>query len=220
MDISIFRCMYFGAASRYACGCGVVASARADAPALGASALGYNRRSERIGVPITRNAGVCAFVPDLLLWLRPVRPAHLPIVARRARPHARAARGRDISSTKVKALPESLGNCTNLASLCVRCCPPPVHVRGGAGAALLRVALPRRVLGPGRAALYAAAALLLVAGRAEPRARMSSARGQPARLEGWAGAARRGHTVARRDASNTELAALPAVVDWPNLREL
>ena len=31
---------------------------------------------------------------------------------------------------------------------------------------------------------------------------------------------RRGRTAARRDADNTELAALPAAVDWPNLKYL
>ena len=32
--------------------------------------------------------------------------------------------------------------------------------------------------------------------------------------------ARGGRTVARRDVSNTEIAALPEVVDWPNLKRL
>jgi hypothetical protein len=47
-------------------------------------------------------------------WLRPVRPPRLPIVAR---PRARAVRGRDISSTKLKALPEWLGQCKLLEEL-------------------------------------------------------------------------------------------------------
>jgi hypothetical protein len=40
--------------------------------------------------------------------------------ARRAPPHAPALHGRDISSTKVKALPESLGKCKDLQHVCVR----------------------------------------------------------------------------------------------------
>ncbi len=46
-------------------------------------------------------------------------------VARRARPHARAVHCRWIPSTKVKALPESLGQCKLLESLCVL---PPLSV--------------------------------------------------------------------------------------------
>ncbi len=69
-----------------------------------------------------------------------------------------------------------------------------VRVRGGAGAALRRVALPRRTLGPHHAALDAAAAALPVVGRGRaPRAH--GWRGRPARGEGWARAARRGRTV-------------------------
>jgi hypothetical protein len=96
-------------------------------------------------------------------------------------PHARAVRGRDISRTKVKALPESLGQCKLLETLCVRAAA--LRVLGGAGAALLRVrcragrwAAPRGV-GCGGGG---------VAGR---RPRPTGAR------QGWAGAARRGRTV-------------------------
>ena len=43
--------------------------------------------------------------------------------------------GRGIGSTKVKALPEWLGNCTRLEELCVRArrvVPAPIeHLRGG-----------------------------------------------------------------------------------------
>jgi hypothetical protein len=46
--------MHFGAASRRSCGRAFVADARAGAPAWGASASGYNRHSECIGVSITR----------------------------------------------------------------------------------------------------------------------------------------------------------------------
>jgi hypothetical protein len=51
-----------------------------------------------------------------------------------------------------------------------------VRVRGGAGAALLRVALPRRALGPSHAALDAAAAALPVVGRRPSPARARLAR--------------------------------------------
>jgi hypothetical protein len=68
-----------------------------------------------------------------------------------------------------------------------------VRVCGGAGAALLRVALPRRAPGPRNAALDAAACRSSAA--AEPCARMACARGRPAGRPGWAGAARLGLTV-------------------------
>jgi hypothetical protein len=95
-----------------------------------------------------------------------------------------------------------------------------VRVCGGAGAALLRVALPRRALGPHSAAFGAAAAALPVVGR-----RPSPARAWLANVADWRvgggpeppGAAARS---ARRFASNTELAALPAAADWPNLKTL
>ncbi len=99
------------------------------------------------------HACVCACNP----WRLSIASARFaPKVRRWSRggcgPHARAVRGRDISWTKVKALPESLGQCKLLVGLCVPRPPPPPPVRvcGGAGAALLRMALPRRA--PGRAA--------------------------------------------------------------------
>jgi hypothetical protein len=87
------------------------------------------------------HAGVCvrAMRRDFL-WLRPDSSPRLPIGARRARPHARAVRGRSIYGTKVKALPEWLGKCTLLEELCVRPRQAAAsRVRDGAGAALLRV---------------------------------------------------------------------------------
>ena len=45
-------------------------------------------------------------------------------------------------------------------------------------------------------------------------------RGRPARVSGGPEPLGGGRTVARRDASNTELAALPAVVEWPSLKYL
>ena len=65
------------------------------------------------------------------------------------RPHTRAVRGRVISATKVKALPESLGQCKLLETLCVGAAAPPA-VRASAAErafALLRV---RAACGAGR----------------------------------------------------------------------
>ncbi len=67
------------------------------------------------------------------------------VASARSRSHvypwvACAVHGRVIYSTKVRALPESLGQCKLLEFLCVRARRPAVlRVRGGAGAALLRV---------------------------------------------------------------------------------
>jgi hypothetical protein len=82
-----------------------------------------------------------------------------------------------------------------------------MRVRGGGGAALLPRALPRLALGhtawpsPARAWLARAA--------------------RPARGTGW-GRSRPAAAalVARREASNSELAALPAAAEWPNLKLL
>jgi hypothetical protein len=96
-----------------------------------------------------------------------------------------------------------------------------LRVRGGAGAALLREALPRRALGPHRAALDAAAAALPVVGRRPSPAHAWLARAADRRAIGVgrsrpAAAAR----LARRNAGNPELAALPAAADWPSLKRL
>ncbi len=73
-------------------------------------------------------------------WLRPVRPHVCPLLRGGRGPHARAVRGRYIYGTKVKALPESLGQCKLLEELCVQHRrAAAVRVRGGAGAALPRV---------------------------------------------------------------------------------
>ncbi len=122
-------------------------------------------------------------------------------------PHARAVRGRSIDGTKVEALPESLGQCTRLEGLCVPRPPPRRRAR------LRRCAAAR-----GAAALDAAAAALPVRGRG-PRAHVWRERPTGAR-PGRAGAARRGRTVASRYAYNSELAALPAAVEWPKLKTL
>ncbi len=94
--------------------------------------------------------------------------------------------GRSIASTKVRALPESLGRCKLLEELCVPRPPPPPPFASAA------VPVLRCCRGAGAA--------LRVRGGPEPP-----------------GAAA---LVARRDVSNTELAALPAAADWPNLKIL
>jgi hypothetical protein len=139
----------------------------------------------------------------------------------RARPHARAVRGRYIGSTKVGALPETLGQCKDLEELCVRAAAAAVRVRGGFGAALLLRALPRRALGWRRAALDAAAAMLPVVGRGRAMRAHCWRQRPDRRVVGLGpeppGAAARS---ARRSASNSELAALPAAAEWPKLKLL
>ncbi len=195
--LSIFRYVYFGAASRRACGRAVIASA----PAWVASASGYNHRSERIGVCITRNAGVCACMRGLLSMASARSSPRPSIVARRARAaRARGARqahrkhegeGAPRVARQVHALVlivrprRALGRFAR-SRRCWRC----AAARGAAAPCA----------GPHHAALDAAAAALPVARpAAEPRARTAGARGRPARGQGWAGAARRGRTVGAQD---------------------
>jgi hypothetical protein len=121
--------------------------------------------------------------------------ARLPIGARRAR----AARARDArqvhphdegdGAPRVARPVQALGGTVR-----PRRRPAAVRVRGGAGAALLRVRCRALGAGPWHAALDAAAAALPVVGR-RARARMAGARSRPARGPGWAGAARDGRTV-------------------------
>jgi hypothetical protein len=137
--------------------------------------------------------------------------------------HCRVAGGRAIYATKVKALPESLGQCKLLETLCVPR-PPPVRVRvrGGAGAALLPRALPRSAQGWHHVALNAAAEMLPVVGRRPSPAHAWLARAaRPARGTGW-GRSRPAEAArsARRNADDTELAALPAAAEWPSLKIL
>ncbi len=155
-------------------------------------------------------------------WLRPVRPHVRPSSHGGRGPHARAVRGRYIGFTKVTELPEWLGRCKLLEDLCVPRPPPPLlRDRGGAGAALLREALPRR--GAGAAPRGVGCGGGGVAGR---RPRPSSAHAWLARTADRRavrgapeppGAAAR---CARRHAADTELAALPAAADWPSLKKL
>jgi hypothetical protein len=148
-----------------------------------------------------------------------------PIVASRGGrgPHARAVRGRDISSTKVQALPEWLGQCKLLEGLCVPRPPPPPPCACAAVPALRCGAWRCRAgaLEPHRAALDAAATALPVVGRRPSPAHAWLARAADRRaVRGGPeppGAAAR---WARRDAPNSELAALPAAADWPSLKYL
>ena len=173
---SIFRYMYFGAASRRACGRAVAAGARAGALARAASASGYNRRSECVGVPITRMR-VCVRAMRGDFPVASARSApRLPIVARRARPHARAVRGRSISSTKVKALPEWLGQCKLLEQLCV---PRPPPRRRARLRRCGRCAAARGATAPGR---WGRAARRWMRRRRRCR---SSAVGRAPRAHGW-----------------------------------
>jgi hypothetical protein len=204
--------MYFGAASRRACGRAVAAGARAYAPAFG-------HICHRVQSPFRMHR--CVY--HVHAWRLPVAsarsPSRPPIVARRARPHARAVRGRSIDSTKVQALPESLGRCKLLERLCVpRPSPPPCTFTAVPAPqccawrcrAERRTA--RRRMRRRRRCRSSAAA--------EPRARMAGARSRPARGRDGPeppGAAARS---ARREAHNTELAALPAAAEWPSLKTL
>jgi hypothetical protein len=146
---SIFRYMHFGAASRHACGRAV---AGAGVATWVASALGYNHCFECVGVSISvPNACmrvcvcVCACVVTFC-GFGPFEPMSVR-VARRARPHARAVHCRWIFSTKVKALPEWLGQCKLLETLCV----PPQPRRLARSRRRRRCAaaraVPRRALG-------------------------------------------------------------------------
>jgi hypothetical protein len=96
-----------------------------------------------------------------------------------------------------------------------------VRVGGGAGAARGTAA---RGAGPRRAALDAAAAAAAVP--VVGRGRAPRAHGWCARPTGCAGCAvgvgrsRTAALVARREAFDSELAALPAAVEWPNLKIL
>ncbi len=125
--------------------------------------------------------------------------------ARRARPHAAAMHGRDIASTKVKALPESLGNSALLESLCV-------HARRCRGERVWRcrcsAAVSCRTLD---AATSPTSRGLLRIGAGADRVYALSDGPRPLGAAAW---------LARRDASNTELAALPAAADWPKLKKL
>ncbi len=121
-----------------------------------------------IGRPVCAHRCVCVRACDFL-WLRPVCPHVYPCFAR-------AVRGRYISSTKVRALPESLGRCKLLEKLCV---PPPPPCAFAAVPALRCCACAAAPgAGPHLAAFDAAAAALPVAGR-RPSASRAGTRPEP-----------------------------------------
>ncbi len=122
----------------------------------------------------------------------------LPIGARRARA-ARARGARQVhlrhegeGAPRVARPVQALGDPVRPAPAAAAA----VRVGGGAGAALLRMALPRRALGWHHAALDAAAAALPVVGRGRAT-RAHGWRPRPDRraVRGEAGASRRGRTV-------------------------
>jgi hypothetical protein len=128
------------------------------------SASGYNHRSERIGVPITRMRACARAMRGLLCMASARSSPRLPIVAGRAR----AARA--YGSRQDHLLHE------------------------GEGAP--RVARPVQALG--------------ATVRPAPACRRRRARSRRCRRS----------AAARRDARYTELAVLPAVVEWPSLKRL
>ncbi len=165
---------------------------------------------------------VCMQCVVSFAWLRPVRLHVRPSLRGGRGPHARAVRGRWITSTKVRALPESLGQCKLLEELCVPRPPPPPlfafaavpalrcgawRCRTGALGRTARRWMRRRwrcrlpaAADPAHAWLAPAADRRAVQGGPEP----------PGAAARWA----------RRYAHNSELAALPAAADWPNLKIL
>ena len=100
-------------------------------------------------------------------------------------------RGRDLSSTKVKTLPASLGNCTKLQQLCAR---PPAPFRG-----------PRIPRGIPRAHVLGGVAIAASAG---PGRRADGRYGR------WRGA------FACRHMGGSSLETMPHEVNWPELKML
>jgi hypothetical protein len=195
--------MYCGAASRRACGRAVAAGARAGALAFGCICLRVQSPLRMHRCVYHAHARVCACMRGDFLWLRPVRP-HVCPLSRGGRgrtrggrgPHARAVRGRRISDTTVKALPESLGQCKLLETLCVPR-PPPPPCAFAAVPALRCCAWLCRAGAPGRSARR----WMRRRRRCRRRPRPSPVHawlappGRPARVGGGPKAARRGRTV-------------------------
>ncbi len=98
--------------------------------------------------------------------------------------------------------------------------PPPSPPCAFVAVRALRCRGPRRALGRRRAALDAAAAALAGAGRATPARAWLVPAFRPTRGRGGPEPLGAAALVARRWAYNTELAALPAAADWPNLKKL
>jgi hypothetical protein len=187
--------MYFGAASRHACGRAFAAGARAGTPALGCICLRVRSPLRMHRCVYHVGAGVCAMRGDFL-WLRPRSAPRPSMVARRARAaHARGAR-------QVHRLHEGDG-----APRVAR----PVQALGGT----VRPTPPRRRLARSRRCRRCAAArgAAVPGRRAAPRGvgcgggGVAGRRPRPSPAwhgwharptgarEGWAGAARRGRTV-------------------------
>jgi hypothetical protein len=218
---SIFRYMYFGAASRRACECGGCAR--------GCARVGLHLPQGSVAAPnapvcLSRARG-CVFRACAVTFhgFGPFAPTSAHRRAAGAGRHAGAVRGRYISGTKVRALPEWLGQCKLLEELCVPRPSPPPPCAFAVVPALRCCAWRCRAgaLEPPRAALYAAAAALPVVGRGRaPRAHGWRVRPTGARSGLGRSRPARPHRRARRFASDTELAALPAAADWPNLKTL
>jgi hypothetical protein len=213
---SMFRFMHFGAPSRRTCGRAFAAGARAGAPALGCICLRVQSplRMHRCVYHALMCMRVCVRlceVTSIDLARSSARPS---IVARRARPQAhllhegegapRVARPVQALGGTVRPAPAAQPPCAFAAVPALRCY-----------ACAAACALPRRALD------RATRRWMLRQRRCRPRrARMTGVRGRPARGRGGPeppGAAVR---LGRRYADNTELAALPAAVDWPSLKEL
>jgi hypothetical protein len=154
-----------------------------------------------IGIPVCARGSVCVHAWRIFRGFGPFDPTSSHGCAGGAAARV-AVGGRWISSSKVKALPDWLGQCKLLENLCVHSRRhAAVRVCGGAGAAL-------RCWAWGcRGGRWAACAHVR---RPRPTGAFRGGPEPP-------GAAAR---VARRDASNIELAELPAAADWPNLKTL
>ncbi len=127
------------------------------------------------------------------LWLRPVRPRVRPLFIV-AEMYLRTVRGRDISSTKVKALPESLGQCTLLEHLCVRAAAPPPCACPVVPALRCCAAAPGARLRHAASDAAASALALPVSAGPSPACACLQPAFDRARW-GWVGAARRGCSV-------------------------
>jgi hypothetical protein len=192
------------------CGC-VRGSAR-----VGCICLRYNHRSERIGVSNTCMR-VCACACMVTFYgCGPFEPMSAHCCAAGAA--ARACGARQVDPIHEGEGASRVARAVQALRVPVRpaaASPPPPPCAFVAVPTLLRVrAAPGA--GPAPRGVDAAAAVLPVVAAPSLCAHVCAG-GRPARVRGGAGAARRGRSVARRYAYNTELAALPAAADWPNL---
>ncbi len=181
---SIFRCVYFGAASRHACGRAFAAGARAGAPACICFRVQSPFRMHRCAYHV--HAGVCARMRGDFLWICPFEPMPVNCCP------AGAAAGASIAR-QVHLLHEGEG--APRVARPVQALGDPVRLRRS----LARLRRCRRAVpgaGPHHAALdVAAAALPLGGGGRAPRAhgwrtrptgaRSRVGRSRPARPHGW-----------------------------------